>query len=98
MAAEPARTAAWSWVTDGLVAGLIASAAHWVAYHAMTALAEGEPLEPSRYMASVILGRNAFDPEEVEYSFGALRQVRLHHALHGAIDGLPRPMGAAARG
>ena len=66
--AVPARSAypPWSWIADGLAAGLVASTAHWIAYHAMTALAEGEPLEPSRYMASVLLGRDAFDdPQRV---------------------------------
>jgi hypothetical protein len=30
--------------------------------------------------------------------YEAMRSVRLHHALHRAIDELPRPIGAAARG
>src|SRR5262245_48948394 len=30
--------------------------------------------------------------------YEAMRAVRIHHAVHGAIDGLPGPLAAAARG
>lgn len=49
-------------VRDAAVASGVSAVAHWVAYHAVTWAAEGEPLEPSRFMASVVLGQAAFDP------------------------------------
>jgi hypothetical protein len=65
---EPAAagpTGVRRFLLDGVAATLGASAAHWVAYHVVVTVTEGDPLEPSRYMASVLLGRAAFDPDLV---------------------------------
>lgn len=65
---------------DGLLAGLLAALGYWILDHLIAWIAHGTPLEPSRYMASILRGRQALTPGHLG-NFGVLVWGWLGHLV-----------------
>jgi hypothetical protein len=76
---------------DGLVAGLLGATAYWLLDHLLAWTTHGKPLEPSRYMASLLVGRDALAPGGLSAA-GALILGWVGHS----IASLPWGFGLAA--